>query len=112
MARRTPEQRLAAAQEQVARLRRQIGEQERKARNHAMMVLGGELEAACGGDWRLIDPRALDAWVHAHAHDLSPLRYEDAPDTAEATRRLREFETWKREKGEEARLARQGHEGA
>lgn len=108
MARRTPEQRLAAAQEQVARLRREIGERERKARNHAMMVLGGEVEAACGGDWRLVDPRALDSWLHAHAGELALLRYADVPDTTEATRRLREFEGWKREKGEEASRARQG----
>lgn len=112
MARRTPEQRLAAAQEQAARLKRQIGEQERKARNHALMVLGGEVEAACGGDWRLVDPHALDSWLHSHAAELASLRHGDAPDTTEATRRLREFEAWKREKGEEARRARQGHESS
>lgn len=107
MARRTPEQRLAAAQEQVARLKRQIGEQERKARNHAMMVFGGEVESAAGGDWRLVDPRALDSWLHVHASEIASLRYGDVPDTSEATKRLREFEAWKREKGEEASRARE-----
>lgn len=36
---------------------------ERKQRNHALIVFGSMVEAACGGDWRAIDPSFLNAYL-------------------------------------------------
>ncbi|MFR3275905.1 MAG: hypothetical protein ACLTS9_11540 [Sutterella wadsworthensis] len=71
----------------------------RKARNHAMMVFGGLLENACGGDWTAIDYRALDSIVYECTERLMASRTQDGRSVDDATADLRSFEAWKRDMG-------------
>lgn len=71
---------------------------ERKARNHALMVLGGMIERECGGDWRAIDYRRLDALLYRSRKSLAQAKLDEARETKDATRSLREFEKWKRDR--------------
>lgn len=71
----------------------------RKARNHAMMVFGGLLENACGGDWTSIDYRMLDSIVYECAESLMAARTQDGRSVDDATADLRNFEAWKRDIG-------------
>lgn len=78
----------------------------RKARNHAMMVFGGLLENACGGDWTAIDYRALDSIVYECAERLMMARTHDGRSVDDATADLRSFEVWKRDMGKSKAAAR------
>lgn len=83
----------------------------RKARNHAMMVFGGMLETACGGDWTAIDYRALDSIVYECAERLMAARTQDGRSVDDATADLRSFEAWKRDMGK-AKAAAHENDGA
>ena len=83
----------------------------RKARNHAMMVFGGMLETACGGDWTAIDYHALDSIVYECAERLMAARTQDGRSVDDATAELRSFEAWKRDMGK-AKAAAHENDGA
>lgn len=70
---------------------------ERKARNHALMVFGGLVEHATGGDWREIDYARLDALLHKSAESLRQTATEQGRGTKDATAALRAYEARKRE---------------
>lgn len=70
---------------------------ERKARNHALMVLGGLVEHASGGDWREIDYARLDALLHKSSESLRKTATEQGRGTKDATAALRAYEAKKRE---------------
>lgn len=83
----------------------------RKARNHAMMVFGGMLEGACGGDWTAVDFGALDKMLYEYAGRLMTARTRDGRSVDDATADLRAYEAWKRDMGR-ARSAGRGDAGA
>lgn len=87
------------AQIRDARVRQEKAD--RKARNHAMMVLGGMVEAAVGGDWRKIDFTSLDRAIYESSEKLAAATRPQPLETADATKALREFEAWKRSMGRE-----------
>lgn len=70
--------------------------EERKARNHALMVAGGlVMSHAPDGDWKRIDWDALAAWIDRSSNEISGCS-ADALPTAEAAERLRRWERAKR----------------
>ena len=85
------------AQIRDARVRQEKAD--RKARNHAMMVLGGMVEAATGGDWRKIDFASLDRAIYESGEKLAAATRPQPLETADATKALRDFEKWKRDTG-------------
>lgn len=85
------------AQIRDARVRQEKAD--RKARNHAMMVIGGMVEAAAGGDWRKIDFASLDRAIYESSEKLAAVTRPQPLETADATKALREFEKWKRDLG-------------
>lgn len=87
------------AQIRDARVRQEKAD--RKARNHAMMVIGGMVEAAVGGDWRKIDFTSLDRAIYESSEKLAAATKPQPLETADATKALREFEAWKRSMGRE-----------
>lgn len=87
------------AQIRDARVRQEKAD--RKARNHAMIVLGGMVEAAAGGDWRRIDFASLDRLIYESSEKMASASRPQPLETSEATKALREFETWKRSMGKQ-----------
>lgn len=74
------------------------GEAARKARNHAMIVMGGLLERAAGGDWTTVDMARMRAWLHAHSSEIaSTVSVIEPTDEVSAGRRLRDWERAVRE---------------
>jgi len=71
----------------------------RKARNHAMIVMGAMVaDAAADGDWTRIDMQRLLTWMHAHASELSTaVAVIEPADEISAGKRLREWERAVRE---------------
>lgn len=77
---------------------------ERKRRTHALIVLGGFVESACGADWTDIDYARLDRVLHEHANELSQC-VAGRRDSAEATAALRAYEAEKRALGKASAVA-------
>jgi len=71
----------------------------RKARTHAMIVMGAMIaDAAAGGDWTTIDMAKLLGWMHVHADELSSAVAVIGPtDEVTAGKRLRDWERAVRE---------------
>lgn len=86
---------------QIKDAKKREADADRRARNHAMMVLGGMVEAAVGGDWRRIDFASLDRAIYESSEKLAAATRPQPLETADATKALREFETWKRSMGRE-----------
>lgn len=83
---------------QISDKKRALAREERKARNHALMVAGGlVLSHAPGGDWKRVDWDALAAWLDGYGYKVAECEAEALP-TADAARRLR---TWERKGREE-----------
>ena len=77
---------------QISDKKRALAREERKARNHALMVAGGLLVSqAPGGDWKRIDWDALAAWVNRYGYKVAECEAEGLP-TKDAAARLREWE--------------------
>lgn len=77
---------------------------ERKARNHALMVMGAMVEQACGGDWRGIDFYSLDSYFSKWAKSIERTAGNCEIDTLEgAKKHVREYEKWKRESAKKAK---------
>ena len=108
--RRTTDQRIAAAREQLRQLEAQKRSEDRTARTHALIVLGSLVEAAGGGDWAALDFGAVDRAIHAAAPAIMAARTHDGRGTDEAASAVREFERWKRDMGR-ARAADPATEG-
>lgn len=70
---------------------------ERKQRNHALIVLGGFVESACGGDWKSIDYKKLDKMLHKYSENYLKVATEEGRTADEATEALRTYEHEKRD---------------
>ena len=69
--------------------------EERKPRNHALMVAGGLLmQHAPGGDWKRVDWDRLAEWIGRYGYKIAEREAEELP-TADAAKRLR---AWERKK--------------
>jgi len=84
------------AQLERIRARRQAavaryGKAERKARTHALCVLGGMLEGCFEGGWKSIDFPAVAALIDGN-RTMFAQRTAEALPTVEASRRLRGWE--------------------
>lgn len=73
-------------------------QQERKARNHALIVMGAMVESACGGDWKAIDLYDLDSYLRQWRKALRKQCQGDADSLEDAKAHVREFEQWQRER--------------
>lgn len=77
---------------------------ERKARNHALMVMGAMVEQACGGNWQEIDLYDLDAYFTKWSHAMTDAAGGYETDTLEeAKAHVRAYEKWKRESAKESK---------
>lgn len=77
---------------QISDKKRALAREERKARNHALMVAGGLIVShAPGGDWKRIDWDRLAAWIDRYGYKIAECEAEVLP-TADATKRLRGWE--------------------
>lgn len=86
------ERKRAQLDAQIKAKRRQLSKEERKARNHALMVAGGLLvQHAPGGDWKRVDWDKLAAWVSRCGYKIAECEAPELP-TKEAARRLRDWE--------------------
>lgn len=82
---------LEAKQKQIKK-KRALAAEERKARNHALMVAGGLVVShAPRGDWKRIDWDALAAWLDRYGYKIKECEAEELP-TNDATKRLRAWE--------------------
>lgn len=78
--------------EQIRNKKRALAAQERKARNHALIVAGGlVMQYAPGGDWKRVDWDRLAAWLNRYGYKVAECEAEALP-TDEAYKRLREWE--------------------
>ena len=96
--RRSYEEQLAEYDAQIARIRARrqaaaarYGKEERKARTHALCVLGGMLERCFEGGWKAIDWQGLSSLIDNNRELFAQRTAEPLP-TQEASRRLREWE--------------------
>ena len=88
-------------QMQIQKKKRALAAEERKARNHALMVAGGLLmQHAPGGDWKRVDWDALAEWIGRYGYKVAECEAEALP-TADAAKRLRAWERTGREKNDE-----------
>lgn len=88
-------------QMQIQKKKRALAAEERKARNHALMVAGGLLmQHAPGGDWKRVDWDALAEWIGRYGYKVAECEAEELP-TADAAKRLRAWERKGREKSDE-----------
>lgn len=79
-------------QMQIQKKRRALAAEERKARNHALMVAGGLLmQYAPGGDWKRVDWSRLAQWINRYGYKITECEAEELP-TKEAACRLRAWE--------------------
>lgn len=89
---------LEARQKQIQmqiQKKRALAAEERKARNHALMVAGGLLmQHAPGGDWKRVDWERLAEWIGRYGYKIAECEAEELP-TADAAKRLR---AWERKK--------------
>ncbi len=76
---------------------------ERKMRNHALIVLGGFVENACGGNWKAINYRKLDKMLQKYAGNYHKTATYQDRSAKEATEALREYESEKRKKAKAAK---------
>ena len=85
---------------QISDKKRALAREERKARNHALMVAGGlVLSHAPGGDWKRVDWDALAAWLDRYGYKVAECEAEELA-TKDAAARLREWERKGRAAGE------------
>lgn len=89
--RKTTEQQIAELEERLRAAKAKQAAGERKARNHALMVMGGLVESHVPGGWRAVDWDALAAWLAAHDGELAGLTQE-REDASDALARLRGWE--------------------
>lgn len=85
---------------QIQMKKKQLAAEERKARNHALVVAGGLLmQYAPGGDWKRVDWNRLAEWINRYGYKITECEAEELP-TADAAKRLRAWEKKGREKGD------------
>ena len=96
--RRSYEEQLAEYDAQIARIRARrqaaaarYGKEERKARTHALCVMGGMVERCFEGGWKAIDWQGLSSLIDNNRELFAQRTAEPLP-TQEASRRLREWE--------------------
>lgn len=91
------ERRRAQIQNQIRDKKRALAADERKARNHALMVIGGLVERQVPlGDWKSIDWDALAQVISFNGDVFSQCGADSLP-TKEAAARLRDWERSRRE---------------
>ena len=77
---------------QISDKKRALAREERKARNHALMVAGGlVMQHAPDGDWKRIDWDKLAEWLKRYGYKITECKTEFLP-TDKAYKRLREWE--------------------
>ncbi|MCI6275044.1 MAG: hypothetical protein MR415_11380 [Coriobacteriaceae bacterium] len=77
---------------QIQKKKRALAAEERKARNHALMVAGGLLmQHAPGGDWKRVDWDSLAGWIDRYGYKITECEAEGLP-TVDAAKRLRAWE--------------------
>lgn len=92
------ERRREQLQNQIRDKKRAMAADERKARNHALMVMGGLVERRLpDSDWKRADWNALESVLSYNA-DVFAQCGADALPTKEAAARLREWEKEQRQK--------------
>ena len=98
---------LAALDAQLERLRARkqavaarFSQEERKARNHALIVAGGMLEKCFDGGWQTIDWPGLESLIEGNREAFAAKTAPALP-TCEASKRLRDWERAAREGGAE-----------
>lgn len=84
-------------QERKRQLLAKERQEERKARNHALIVMGAMVEAACGGDWKAIDMHDLNDYLQRYRKAMRKACKCPAEPLTEAKVRVREFERWQRD---------------
>ena len=83
---------LKQIQMQIQKKKRALAAEERKARNHALMVAGGLLmQHAPGGDWKRVDWDRLAQWIDRYGYKITECEAEEL-STDDAKRRLRNWE--------------------
>lgn len=92
------EQKQTQIQNQIKAEKRRLSSENRKARNHALMVIGGLVEAQIG-DWREIDWDKLALFLKRNNQALQTVKGEKL-ETREAAERLRAWERAARKKAE------------
>lgn len=97
--------RLAQLRAQRDALVRRRAARARKERTHALVVYGGMLVEACGGDWRAVDPARLAALLDSNRAAMASARGEALGD-AEANARVRAWESARRDERRATREAR------
>lgn len=91
-------------QMQIQKKRRALAAEERKARNHALMVAGGLLmQHAPGGDWKRVDWDRLAQWIDRYGYKIAECEAEELP-TKDARLRLRDWERTSRALNEKAKI--------
>ena len=77
---------------QIQKKKRALAAEERKARNHALMVAGGlVMQHAPGGDWKRVDWDRLAQWIDRYGYKIAECE-DDELATADAVKRLRAWE--------------------
>ena len=90
------EQRITQLQAQRKQLLAREKSEARKQRTHALIVFGGLIERACGGDWTAIDPDRLARILESNA-DVFGRCSGDSFEPKKANARIRAFESKSRE---------------
>lgn len=85
------EKQLEQLQNRIRAEKQKRSEKERKARNHAMMVLGGMVAKRLDNDWKSLDFEKLDAWLEKYAYKIQECTCDELSLT-EAKERLRNWE--------------------
>ncbi|HAM14518.1 MAG TPA: hypothetical protein DCP91_01360 [Eggerthellaceae bacterium] len=105
--RRSYEEQIAEYDAQIARIRARrqaaiarYGKEERKARTHALCVLGGMVERCFENGWKSIDWQGLDSLIENNRELFAQRTAEPLP-APDAARRLREWERSTRKGGGE-----------
>ena len=94
------EKQIAQLQARIKAEKLKQKQNERKDRNHALMLYGAMLERACGGDWKRIDPEKADAYFRRFAmaikREVTDPEGVQTPTAADANARIRAFEKARR----------------
>lgn len=96
--RRSYEEMIAGYDEQIARIRARrhaavarYGKEERRARTHALCVMGGMIEKCFEHGWKSVDWQGLDLLIESNRALFAQQAAEALP-TADASKRLRQWE--------------------
>ena len=81
----------AQIEARIKKEKARIGEQERKADNHAKIVIGGMVLACFEGDWKSVDFSRLQEYLNKYGYAIAKNTCGELP-TPEASKRLKNWE--------------------